>query len=45
MTQEAPYINDYDNVKMVKHGNTHSGIPTPDQQKTYFIGELFLLKK
>ena len=32
-TQQACSKNDYDRDKVGKHGNIHSGIPTPDKIK------------
>ena len=32
-TQQAPSRNDYDRDKVVKNGNIHTGIPTPEIKK------------
>ena len=46
ITQQDPYITDYDRDNVVKHGNIHSGIPSPDIKNTHYsIEKYFLFKK
>ena len=45
ITQQAPFINDYDKGKVVKHGNINIGIPTLDKKYPLFHWEMILMQE